>query len=126
MAPVLDRVASIMTRRCQIRAVDWDTIHVLDSYCVSEIQFWLENIKNANSKYCFQEIAHTKIVYSDASCYACGALVTVENEMVCHKMFTAEEASCSSTHQELITILYSLEAFGAKLFNSRIKWFTCR
>ena len=69
-------------------------------------------------------MAHTKIVYSDASSYACGALVTGENEMVCHKLFTVEETSCNSTHRELITILYSLEAFGEKLFNSRIKWFT--
>ena len=44
--------------------------------------------------------------------------------LVCHKLFTPEEAGTSSTHRELITVLYSLEAFGKNLFNSRIKWFT--
>ena len=39
-------------------------------------------------------------------------------------MFTPEEAGYSSTHRELITILYSLEDFGANLFDSRIKWYT--
>ena len=80
--------------------------------------------KNANNEYCLQEIAHKKIVYSDASSHACKALVKGENEMICHKMFTAKEASSGSTHRELITILYSLEAFGEKLFNSPIKWLT--
>ena len=38
-------------------------------------------------------------------------------------MFAPEEAGYSSTHRELITILYSLEAFGANLFYARIKWY---
>ena len=64
------------------------------------------------------------IIFSDASNYACGALVKGGHEIACHKMFTPEEAGCSSTHRELITILYSLGAFGANLFDSRIKWYT--
>ena len=39
-------------------------------------------------------------------------------------MFAPEEAEYSSTHRELITILYSFEAFGANLFDARIKWYT--
>ena len=53
------------------------------------------------------------IIFSDASNYACGALVKEGHEIACHKMFTLEEAGCSSTHRELITILYSLGAFGS-------------
>ncbi|CAB4027771.1 Hypothetical predicted protein [Paramuricea clavata] len=127
MGPVLGRLTSIMTRHCQMTVAagqDWDTKYALDNYCLSEINFWLQNLQFVNSKYCFNRIAHNKMVYSDASAYACGALVQGENQMVCYKMFTPEEISCSSTHRELITILYSLEAFGEKLFNSRIKWFT--
>ena len=40
--------------------------------------------------------------------------------MICHKMFTPEEVTCSSTQREL----YSLQSFGQQLFNSRVKWFT--
>jgi hypothetical protein len=39
-------------------------------------------------------------------------------------MFTPEEARGSSIYRELITILYSLEAFGDNWFDSRVKWFT--
>ncbi|CAB3983682.1 Hypothetical predicted protein [Paramuricea clavata] len=127
MGPVLGRLTRIMTRHCQMTVAvgqDWDTKYALDNYCLSEINFWLQNLQFVNSKYCFNRIAHNKMVYSDASAYACGALVQGETQMVCYKMFTPEEVSCSSTHRELITILYSLEAFGEKLFNSRIKWFT--
>ena len=52
---------------------------------------------------------------SDANAYyACawGILVKGENrQMVCHKMFTPEEVSCSSTHRELLTILYNTVQF---------------
>jgi hypothetical protein len=48
MGPVLGRLARIMTRHCQITvaaAADWDTKHALDSYCLLEIQFWLQNLQ---------------------------------------------------------------------------------
>ena len=107
-----------MTRHGQMSVVaahDWDSKYSLDNYCLSEIKFCLENVHLVNSKYCFNPIAHNKIVHSDASEYACGALVQGENQMICHKMFNPEEISCCSIHRELITILYSLEAFGEKL-----------
>lgn len=127
MGPVLGKLTRIMTRHCQMTvatAPDWDSRHPLDDYCLSEIKFWSENLHLVNSKYCFNPIMHNQIVYSDASEYACGALVQGENQLICHKMFNPEETSYSSTHRELIAILYSLEAFGEKLFNSRVKWFT--
>ena len=64
------------------------------------------------------------MIYSDASKYARSALVKGDEELVCHKMFTSEEAGYSSTQRELLAILYSLEAFGDTLHNCRIKWFT--
>ncbi len=63
------------------------------------------------------------MVYWDASNYACGALVKGDKQMICHKMFTPEEVTCSSTQRELITILYSLQSFGQQLFNSHVEWF---
>ena len=58
-----------MTRHCQITvaaAGNWDTKHPLDSYCLSEIQFWLEHLNHGNFKYCFNSVQHSKII-SDAS-----------------------------------------------------------
>ena len=126
MGAVLGRFTRIMTRHCQITvaaAGNWDTKHPLDSYCLSEIQVWLEHLNHGNRKYFFNSVHHSEII-SDASNYACGALVKGGHEIACHKMFTPKEAGCSSTHRKLITILYSLGAFGANLFDSRIKWYT--
>ena len=39
-------------------------------------------------------------------------------------MFTAEEVNYSSTRRELITILYSPQAFGSKLHNCSVKCYT--
>ena len=63
-------------------------------------------------------------MYSDASNSACGALIKGNQSFVSHKMFSDSEKTLSSTHCDLIAILYSLEAFGEKLHNSSVKWFT--
>ena len=73
-----------------------------------------------NKKHCFLGV---QIVYSDASSFARGALLRNGSEFVCHR-FVCQESSRSSTDRELITILYSLHAFGSLLHNSSIKWFT--
>ena len=63
-------------------------------------------------------------MYSDASSYARGALIQGTEQFISHTMFTDQERSLSSTHRELITIYYSLQAFEDKLFDVRVKWFT--
>lgn len=63
-------------------------------------------------------------LFAPSSSHACGALIMGGDELVCHKMFAHEEANCTPTHRELVTILCSLEAFGKNLFDSRITWFT--
>ena len=127
MGVVFGNVVRIMTRHCQISiaaAETWDTQQPLDDYCSLELQFWDLNLKKFNQKNCFQQPINSKIVYSDASSFACGALIQNEDRMLCHKMFTAEEVNYSSTRRELITILYSLQAFGSKLHNCSVKWYT--
>jgi hypothetical protein len=66
MGPVLGRLTRIMTRHCQMTVAageDWDTKHPLDNYCLSEIKFWVDNVHNVNSKYCFNRISDNKLVY---------------------------------------------------------------
>ena len=116
-----------MSRHCQISiaaSAGWDFVSELDSYCVAELQFWLSSIKKYNSKNCFQSLAHNQIVYSDASAFACDAIILNSNTQICHRLFTQEERAFSSTHRELIAMEYSLKAFGPILRNSRVKWFT--
>ena len=127
LSPVFGNLSRIMSRHCQISIAaspGWDFVSELDSYCVAELQFWLSSIKKFNSKNCFQSLSHNQIVYSDASGFACGAIILNNNTQICHRPFTQEERAFSSTHRELIAIEYSLKAFGPILCNSKVKWFT--
>ena len=83
-----------MSRHCQISIATypgWDFVSELDSYCVAELQFWLSSIKKYNSKNCFQSLSHHQIVYSDASGFACGAIILNNDTQICHRPFTQEE-----------------------------------
>ena len=78
-SPAVTRLASIMTRHCQISIAaspDWDTEFYLDKFCLAEGNFWRENLTTLKTRQFFKPIlSHSKIVYSDASSYACGALI---------------------------------------------------
>ena len=127
MSAVLGRLTRIMTRHCQITvaiADHWDTKQPLDIYCIKELKFWQDNANHINQKYCFGHVTYNKVIFSDASDYGCAAFVKGNEELICHKIFSTEESTYSSTHRELLTIQYSLEAFGDILNGSRIKWFT--
>ena len=127
LSPVFGNLSRIMSRHCQISIAaspGWDFVSELDSYCVAELQFWLSTIKKYNSKNCFQYSSHNQIVYSDASGFACGAIIFNNSTQICHRPFTQEERAFSSTHRDLIAIEYSLKAFGPILRNSRVEWFT--
>ena len=86
-------VVRIMTH-CQISfaaAETWDTQQPLNDYCSLELQFWDLNLKKKiNQKNCFQQPINSKIVHSDASSFACGALIHNEDRMLCHKMFNLQ------------------------------------
>ena len=127
LSPVFGNLSRIMSRHCQISIAaspGWDPFSELDPYCIAELQFWLSSIKKYNSKNCFLSLSHNQIVYSDASGFACGAIILNNDKQICHRSFTQEERVFSSTHRELIAIEYSLQAFGPILCNSRVKWFT--
>ena len=84
MSAVIGCLSYIMTRYCQIQiaaSTDWDTVQVLDSYCLSEIQFWNDNLSQVNKRDCFVHVENYKMVYSDASSYACGALIKGTTEL---------------------------------------------
>jgi len=98
-------------------APDWDTDLDLDEFCLVEVNFWQENLTALNNRQFIKPVcSHSKIVYSDASSYACGALIQGSEQFISHTMFSDQERSLSSTHGELIVINYSLQAFEDKLF----------
>jgi hypothetical protein len=124
---VVGNVSRIMTRHCSmsiVAAQDWDSAFKLDQYSVNEIEFWRENLSAANVRHCFTNNAPHCFIYSDASGTGCGAHMTLNQDYICHNMWSKEEGAKSSTWRELYAIKYALESFCTTLENSHVKWFT--
>ena len=102
----------------------WDRPFKLDSYSINEIRFWDENMRKANVKYCFTASTPKCFAYSDASSTGCGAYTIMNQEFVCHNMWTEEEKRKSSTWRELSAIEFALSSFVSVLNDSHVKWFT--
>ena len=96
----------------------------LDKYCINELEFWNDNIIKGNVRYCFSATTPNCFVYSDASGTGCGANMTLNQEYICHTMWSENERMKSSTCRELYAIEFALRLFCGKLKDSRVKWFT--
>ena len=72
--------------------------------------------------YCVVSKDPSCLVYSDASATRGGAII--DNDFMCHKMWTESESVQSSTWRELSVIEFSLQSFTSVLEGSHVKWFT--
>ena len=100
------------------------TILTLDQYSIDEINFWKENLTEANIRGSFSNNLSNCFVYSDASGTDCGAHMTLNHEFICHNMWTKEESGKSYTWRELYAIEFALEFFCTVLENLNVEWFT--
>lgn len=116
-----------MTRHCILSTLcadHWDSVLQLDRYSFEEICFWKNNINLIKARNCFLDKKPHCFAYSDASNTGAGAVITLDKNYVCHKLWEECEREKSSTWRELETIYFSLESFGTMLDGSHIKWFT--
>ena len=120
-------VVRLMTRsayRLINSSFSWQRNVLLDRLTTSELEFWF-HVSNLNSKQIWQDNEiPSKVVYSDASDCACGAILNID-EKVFHSNWTEEEQSKSSTWRELRTVLLALDAFKLHINNRTIAWFEC-
>ena len=113
-----------MTRHCVMSTfcVDkWDSVFCLDEYCKEELYFWKDNLINLNSKNCFVSKDPGYFVYSDASATGGGTFIDFNGDFVCHKKWTDNERSKSSTWRELSVIEVSLQSFASLLERAHVK-----
>ena len=126
MSPVLGNLARIMTRHCQMSvaaAQNWDSVFLLDRYCVVELEFWKNNLRSVNTRSVSDSVTPFVSIYSDASDVACAG--HIDGKDICaHRMFTEAERQESSTYRELLAVQFVLSSFSSFLPNSRVKWFT--
>ena len=74
MSAVLGNLARIITRHCQMSvaaAQDWDSVFLLDRYCVVELEFWKNNLRSVNTRIVSDSVTPFVSIYSDASDVAC-------------------------------------------------------
>ena len=125
--PVVGNIARIMTRHCSMSIAStptWDTAFQLDDYCKREIYFWSDNLSHFNERDCFFYKAPSFFVYSDASQTGCGSIITMNDSLLCHKMWLPHESVQSSTWRELAAIEFAILSFTELLKGSHVKWFT--
>lgn len=125
---VLGNISRILTRHCILSiacAEHWDTNSPLDRYCIEELMFWHNNLRNIKVRNCFLESTKPHcIVYSDASNTGCGAVITIDKDHICHRLWDSCEVSKSSTWRELQAIAFALQSFSPLVSSSHVKWFT--
>lgn len=100
LSPVFGNLCRILSTHCQLSIAvsqNWESKVQLDSYCISELEFWLTNVNRFNAKDCFKLADHAHVIYSDASSFACGAVIAQDDLPICHRLFTEEEKRLSST-----------------------------
>ena len=127
IGPVIGNLTRMMTRHCAMSiasAPTWDDVFHLDDYCKREIYFWRDNLKNLNEKNCFLYSKPSSFAYSDASDTGCGSLITMNDTILCHKMWLPRERAKSSTWRELAAIEFAIQSFKDVLKASHVKWFT--
>ena len=107
-----------------VSAPNWDSKYELDQYCQHEIRFWKNNLTKRNVRKCFNFKQPNCFVYSDASNTGCASVITMNKELVCHRTWTENESSKSSTWRELEAINFALVSFKKILNGSYVKWYT--
>ena len=89
-----------------------------------ELQFWLTQLTSFNGQNIWHSPSAVRVVYSDASHSGYGGYMVEHGYQVAHGLWTAKEASQSSTWRELRAVRLVLEALIPKLRNERVRWFT--
>ena len=80
LMPVVGNIARLMTRHLY-RIIEsrksWDGIFTLDlgDKCISELNFWKDNLDSINQRFLTPYCPLRTLVYSDASSHSCGAFI---------------------------------------------------
>ena len=103
----------------------WDQKIVLSEEAIGELEFWLFNIHCLTPRrFRVHRKLPDKIVYTDASNYACEGYLVESNSKIVHKMWSESEASKSSTHRELLAVLITIESLKDDFSNCLVKLYT--
>lgn len=127
-SPSFGNICRIMTRNMMmlINTSDfWDQKICLNEKVNLELKFWLNNCDSLPNKAFFtKHFLPDKIVYTDASGFACAGFTVQSKRHVVHKMWTPDEATQSSTYRELKAVLITLMSLCEDFSHRLIKIYT--
>ena len=129
MMPVIGNIARLMMRRCYViieQRESWDSVLSLEygDFCITELNFWRQNIDTLNLRKLRGYSCPDTIAFSDASSTGCGSYVVKANNSVFHSTWSVEEQLKSFTFREFRAVYLALRAYGCKFQNRSIKWFS--
>ncbi|VDH97494.1 Hypothetical predicted protein [Mytilus galloprovincialis] len=126
--PSLGNICRIMSRNMMMLVATsrfWEERIFLTLKAQQEINFWLNNCHTLPRKNLFQQTyLPDRIVYTDASSYACGGFIVETVHQVVHKMWSNIEASKSSTYRELKAVFITLSSLVQCFSNRLVKVYT--
>ena len=130
LTPCVGSVARIMTRSLYAVAntkVSWNSTVVLTKEACNELVFWSQNVDSdliAINCHCpWLACQPAKLVYSDASDYACGSFIHSEGKIF-QQNWSPVERNNSSTWRELKAVELAFISFAPSLLGKQVAWFT--
>ena len=126
LTPCVGGVARIMTTSLYAvvnTKVSWNSTVVLTKEACSELVFWSQNVDSLNCRCPWLPLCQpAKLVYSDASDYACGSFIHSEGKIF--QQNWSPERNNSSTWRELKAVELALISFAPSLLGKQVAWFT--
>ena len=127
LTPCVGGVTRIMTRSLYAvvnTKVSWNSTVVLTKEACSELVFWSQNVDSLNCRCPWLPLCQpAKLVYSDASDYACGSFIHSEGKIF-QRNWSPVERNNSSTRRELKAVELALISFAPSLLGKQVAWFT--
>ena len=127
LTPCVGGVTRIMTRSLYAvvnTKVSWNSTVVLTKEACSELVFWSQNVDSLNCRCPWLPLCQpAKLVYSDASDYACGSFIHSEGKIF-QQNWSPVERNNSSTWRELKAVELALTSFAPSLLGKQVVWFT--
>ena len=90
----------------------------------NELLFWSDNLKALNGVWFWPvPFVPSVVIFSDASANGCAAFIQ-GTDLVFQRNWSLDESEKSSIWRELVSIKFSIEAFGIRLSKRRFRWHT--
>ena len=128
MSIALGNISRLFTRQMykfvELRD-SWDKKEFINAEVRNELNFWEKNLLSLNGFRIKENVAISRIVYTDASDKKYGGYIAEQlGNVIARGLFTDAEIRTSSTYRELLAVNRVLQSIGFLLKNQCVQWNT--